>query len=60
MESSRCTVIHKESATGYIVELEDGTKVNIETSLPDVDVGIRGMLLTMGGRTQFIREPYSD
>ena len=53
-----CEVIVKETATDLIVRTEYGEKVNILTSLPDVRKGHKGKLLTIGGRTVFIREPY--
>ena len=58
MGAVNCKVIVKETATDYIVETEDGQKINIMTTLPDVRVGHKGKLLTMDGRTVFIREPY--
>ncbi len=60
MTAVDCEVIHKETANDYIVRVraEDGKTVNIVTTLPDVQKGHKGKLLTLDGKTIFLREPY--
>jgi len=53
-------VIVDETATSKIVRTDDGEKVNVETHLPEVRKGHKGLLLDLGDRIVFIREPYSD
>lgn len=54
----RVEVIVSETSTSKIVETTDGKKLNIETSLPDVRKGHKGILLDLGDGPVFIREPY--
>ena len=53
-----CTVIVNETATSKIVETSVGKKVNVETPLPDVRKGHKGILIEIDGKTTFVREPY--
>lgn len=53
-----CEVVHMETSGDLIVRTSDGRNVNIETKLPDVTPERKGKLLTLDGKTIFIREPY--
>jgi len=53
-----CEVVHTETPGDLIVRTSDGRNVNIETTLPDVTPGRKGKLVTIDGKTIFIREPY--
>ncbi len=53
-----CEVVHAETPSDLIVRTSDGRNINIETRLPDVTPGRKGKLLTIDGKTIFIREPY--
>jgi len=56
-EGTKCRVIMKETAGNIMVETEDGRKVEVETELPNVQIGDTGTLFTHEGIPAFLREP---
>jgi hypothetical protein len=53
-----CKVVEKSTETDYVVETEDGAKISISTHLPDIRVGHKGIVLVIGEKSMFVREPY--
>ncbi len=53
-----CEVIVKETASDLIVRTQDGQNINMQTALPDVRKGHKGKIITVDGKSIFIREPY--
>lgn len=59
LSSVDCVVIVRDGSDHIIVRDENGQRHNLPTALPDVNVGHKGRIVTMGEITAFIREPYS-